>query len=367
MCWVQLPPLGQLPLLEYLVLRNMHGVRQIGQEFYGNGDTKGFPKLEEIVFDGMPNWEKWSGIEDGSLLPCLTRLHIAKCPKLQEAPLLNATPRVEMEIKSDSLPISRLFDSLMASASYLILLVSCYSFLSNLNTDQLSHVEEMNLKNCADPMPACGFVRLSSLKMLRISNCSVLLSSISAEPDEDHDTCFFPQSLCHLEIVDCNIHSSLLPRYFQGLTHLSTLFIDSCDSMNLLSLSYGPHHLTALETITIKDCLDLASLDGFENLVALRKLVVADCNNFCSLPADLNAVRTLNTLAIFGCPKMKFLPQNGIPASVQIILLSRLHPELDRQLQRREGIEWNKIVHVPEKKLEVELNDLLIMFPTNSS
>jgi hypothetical protein len=58
MGWVQLPPLGQLPLLEDLVLRNMHAVGQIGEEFYGNGEMKGFPKLEEIVFDGMPNWEK---------------------------------------------------------------------------------------------------------------------------------------------------------------------------------------------------------------------------------------------------------------------------------------------------------------------
>lgn len=353
MGWVQLPPLGQLPLLEGLVLRNMHAVGQIGEEFYGNGEMKGFPKLEEIVFDGMPNWEKWSGIEDGSLLPCLTRLYIAKCPKLQEAPPLNARPKVEVAITSDSLPSSCLFDSLMASASYLILLVNCCSFLSSLNTDQLSHVEELNVKSCTDPMPACGFIGLSSLKVLRISNCSALLSSVCVEAGEELDTCFFPQSLSELEIVDSNIQSSLLPRYLQGLTNLSVLVINSCDSMDLLSLAYGTHHLTSLEAIIIKDCIFLSSLDGFENLIALRKLVVADCKNFCFLPADLNALISLKTLAIYGCPKMKFLPQNGVPASLQLILLSLLHPELDRQLQRREGTEWDKIAHVPEKKLEV--------------
>uniref|UniRef100_A0A0D9WS63 NB-ARC domain-containing protein n=1 Tax=Leersia perrieri TaxID=77586 RepID=A0A0D9WS63_9ORYZ len=350
--WVQLPPLGQLPLLKDLVLRNMLAVRQIDQEFYGNGDTKGFPKLEEIVFDGMPNWEKWSGIEDGSLLPYLARLHIAKCPKLQESPPLNARPKIEVKITSDSIPSSCLFDSLITSASYLVLIVNCCSFLSSLSADQLSHVEELNVKNCTDPMPACGFVGLSSLKMLRISDCSALLVSVSAEADEDHDTCFFPRSLCHLEIVNCNIQSSLLPRYLQGLVNLSTLMIFSCDSLDLLSLSYGPHHLTALDTIIIKECHYLASMDGFENLIALRKLVVAECNSFCSLPADLNAVRYLNTLIIYGCPEMEFLPQNGIPASVQKILLSRLHPELDKQLQRKDGTEWHKIYHVPEKKLE---------------
>lgn len=295
----------------------------------------------------------WSGIEDGSLLPCLTRLYIAKCPKLQEAPPLNARPKVEVVITSDSLPSSCLFDSLMASASYLILLVNCCSFLSSLNTDQLSHVEELNVKSCTDPMPACGFIGLSSLKVLRISNCSALLSSVCVEAGEELDTCFFPQSLSELEIVDSNIQSSLLPRYLQGLTNLSVLVINSCDSMDLLSLAYGTHHLTSLEAIIIKDCIFLSSLDGFENLIALRKLVVADCKNFCFLPADLNALISLKTLAIYGCPKMKFLPQNGVPASLQLILLSLLHPELDRQLQRREGTEWDKIAHVPEKKLEV--------------
>uniref|UniRef100_A0A0E0HTK4 NB-ARC domain-containing protein n=1 Tax=Oryza nivara TaxID=4536 RepID=A0A0E0HTK4_ORYNI len=172
MGWVQLPPLGQLPLLEDLVLRNMHAVKQIGQEFYGNGDTKGFPKLEEIVFDGMPNWEKWSGIEDGSLLPCLTRLYIAKCPKLQEAPPLNARPKVEV-IK-------------------------------------------------------CQLVDLSDLAPLRCSE------------------------------------SATVQRYYRQFVW----------------------------------------------------------------------------------------KQNGVPASLQLILLSLLHPELDRQLQRREGTEWDKIAHVPEKKLE---------------
>jgi len=137
--------------------------------------------------------------------------------------------------------------------------------------------------------------------------------------------------------------------------------------MNSLSFASGPHHLTALETITIKDCNELASLDGFGDLSALRKLVVADCYHFCSLPADLNRVGSLEKLAICGCPSMRFLPEDGLPTSVQKVLLSRCHPELESQLQRKEGAEWNKIVHIPGKKFEVELIDLLTLFPANST
>ncbi|RLM55976.1 putative disease resistance protein RGA3 [Panicum miliaceum] len=347
--WVQFPPLGQLPQLKYLELRGMHAIRQIGQEFYGIGEIKGFPMLEDIIFDGMVNWEGWSGIEDGSLLPCLERLHISKCPKLREAP---ASPRVEVEIASGSPPVSCLVDSLIAIASWLIFLVSSYGFLSDLNSDQLNHVAELNLRNCTDPMPAGVFHRLSSLQVFRISNCLTLFSSISKEAVDDQDIDFLPPSLCHIEIAQSKVHSSLLSRYFRGLTCLSALVLNSCHLMTSLSFASEPYHLTALEKITIKDCNELASLDGFRNPSALRELVVADCYSFCSLPADLNTMGSLEKLVLCGCPMLRFLPEDGLPTSVQTILLSKCHPELDSQLQRKEGAEWNKIAHIPEKKLE---------------
>lgn len=366
MSWVQLPPLGQLPLLKYLELRGMHAVRQIGQEVYGNGC---FPILEDIVFDGMLNWEGWSGTEDGlSLLPCLERLCISQCPKLREIPTsFSAAPRVEVQISSDSPPASCLIDSLIATASRLIFLASSYSFLSDLNTEQLNHVAELNLKNCTDPMPAGGFHRLGSLELFRINNFSTLLPSVSTEVFDDKDTYLLPPSLCYIEISQSNVHCSFLPRYLQGLACLSTLVLDNCHLMTSLSFASRPHHLTALETITIRDCNELASLDGFGNLRALQKLVVSDCYNFCSLPADLNIVESLQQLVVCGCPMMRFLPEDGLSTSVQTVLLSKCHPELESQLRRKEGAEWKKIVHIPEKKLEVELIDLLTLFPANSS
>ncbi|KAJ1259935.1 hypothetical protein BS78_10G194000 [Paspalum vaginatum] len=363
MGWVQLPPLGQLPLLKYLVLRNMHAVRQIGQEFYGDGERSGFPMLEEIIFDGMLNWEGWSGIEDGLLLPCLARLHIGKCPKLRDTPAISAIPRVEVEITTHSSPIPCLIDSLIAMASRLIFLVSSHSFLSDLNSEQLNHVAELNLKNCTDPMPAGGFHGLSSLEVFRISDCLMLFSSNCIE---DQDTNFLPPSVCHLEIAASNVQSSLLQKYLQGLTCLSTLVLDNCHSMISLSFAYGPH-LAALEKINIRDCDDLASLDGFGNLGALRELIIAKCKSFCSLPADLNTVGSLNKLVVCQCPLMRFLPGDGLPVSMRTILLSGCHPELDSELQRKEGAEWSKIAHIPEKKLEVGLDDLLTIFPDSSS
>ena len=153
-------------------------------------------------------------------------LHISQCPKLREISTFSAAaPRVEVEISSDSPPASCWVDSLIATASRLIFLVSSCSFLSDLNTEQLNHVAELNLKNCTDPMPASGFRRLSSLEVLRISNCSTLLSSVSTEAVEDQmDTYLLPPSLCYIEL---SVHCILLPRYLQGLNCLSTLVLDS--------------------------------------------------------------------------------------------------------------------------------------------
>jgi hypothetical protein len=121
--------------------------------------------------------------------------------------------------------------------------------------------------------------------------------------------------------------------------------------MTSLSFASEPHHLTALETKTTKDCNDLALLGGFRNLNALQKFVVADSYNFCSLSTNLNIVVCLEKLVICGFSMMRVLLEDGLPASVQTIFLSICHPELDSQLQRKEGAEWKKIVHIPETKL----------------
>ncbi|KAK3134113.1 hypothetical protein QOZ80_6AG0545150 [Eleusine coracana subsp. coracana] len=117
--------------------------------------------------------------------------------------------------------------------------------------------------------------------------------------------------------------------------------------------------------VSVSDSYDENALH--EKMEGKKFLLVLDDVCFCSLPSDLNTVEPLDTLVICGCPMMTFLPQDGLPASMQMILLSRCHPEFDSQLQRKEGAEWNKIAHIPEKKLEIELNDLLTIFSTNSA
>ncbi|XP_034680564.1 putative disease resistance protein RGA3 [Vitis riparia] len=53
-----LPPLGELPLLESLIIEHMKRLKYVGGEFLGSSTTA-FPKLKHLRFNEMEEWEKW--------------------------------------------------------------------------------------------------------------------------------------------------------------------------------------------------------------------------------------------------------------------------------------------------------------------
>lgn len=82
-----LPPLGQLPLLKNLCVKDMDGIKQVSEEFYGYRNCSiPFPALRALRFEYMRSWEKWvhsSPVHDNRAFPCLEELSVLKCPSLQ--------------------------------------------------------------------------------------------------------------------------------------------------------------------------------------------------------------------------------------------------------------------------------------------
>ncbi|CAB4267249.1 unnamed protein product [Prunus armeniaca] len=104
-----LAPLGKLPSLEYLEIREMESVKKVGVEFLGiTGETpqtliNSFPKLKQLQFIDMVQWEEWEGVEEEdskiTIMPSLLKLEIIDCIKLKALPnFLWKTPLRELII-----------------------------------------------------------------------------------------------------------------------------------------------------------------------------------------------------------------------------------------------------------------------------
>jgi hypothetical protein len=116
-----MPPLGKLPFLESLEIRNADSVKKVGVEFLGiefeDKKDKGlttslilFPNLKSLKFWNMKEWEEWDGIvglreEDGcNIMPCLQYLEIVGCPKLKALPhFVHKTPLKDLCIRESSI------------------------------------------------------------------------------------------------------------------------------------------------------------------------------------------------------------------------------------------------------------------------
>ncbi|CAL8997493.1 unnamed protein product [Prunus brigantina] len=99
-----LAPLGKLPSLEYLEISGMKSVKKVGVEFLGiTGETliNSFPKLKQLQFIDMEQWEEWEGVEEEdskiTIMPSLLYLEIRQCDRLKALPnFLWKTPLREL-------------------------------------------------------------------------------------------------------------------------------------------------------------------------------------------------------------------------------------------------------------------------------
>ncbi|MED6121795.1 hypothetical protein PIB30_033516 [Stylosanthes scabra] len=92
-----LPPLGKLLSLQSLKIQNVPNVKKVDLKFLGiesnNGDEvqeDSFPKLKELCFQDMDNWEEWietsSKAKQDKIMPSLRSLSIINCKTLKADP-----------------------------------------------------------------------------------------------------------------------------------------------------------------------------------------------------------------------------------------------------------------------------------------
>ncbi|KAJ3676605.1 hypothetical protein LUZ60_004017 [Juncus effusus] len=88
-CCEKLPSLGELPCLKHLEISNMRKLKSIGSEFYGNSNVS-FPLLEKLSFESMRDWKEWwTGEGDANIFPCLVKLDLELCSRLESFSVVN--------------------------------------------------------------------------------------------------------------------------------------------------------------------------------------------------------------------------------------------------------------------------------------
>ncbi|KAL7188012.1 hypothetical protein ACSBR1_037952 [Camellia fascicularis] len=210
---LQLPPLGQLPLLQSLQIVGMEEVVEfIENEYPGGG---GFPSLEELYVDNCPKLEGLSREEGRELFPCLRKIEIGDCPKLS-FPQLSSPKELWLEGKCTMVlnSISNL-NSLTSLAIDRDKETVCFpkEFLRNLTV-----LESLLIQNCQElkVLPE-DLASLVTLKSLKIQKCPKLESL----PEEGLRGL---ESLQLLHIYGCPKIASL-PASIQSLAKLQRMNI----------------------------------------------------------------------------------------------------------------------------------------------
>jgi hypothetical protein len=100
-----------------------------------------------------------------------------------------------------------------------------------------------------------------------------------------------------------------LPESFGNLQALTTLNLNTCDSLVSLPESFG--NLQALTTLNLHYCRSLASLpESFGNLQALTTLNLNSCYSLVSLPESFGNLQALTTLNLNYCRSLASLPES---------------------------------------------------------
>ncbi|CAL4998792.1 unnamed protein product [Urochloa decumbens] len=320
-----LPPLGQLPKLEFLSLEGMHGITKIDEEFCGG--IGAFRRLREFTLCRMESLKEWYTTypcgEDGAskfMFPVLEILEIHQCPML----CLNPCPP-EVDIwKIDS------SDYVLSSSGAR---VSCFPV----------RAKSLSIESSKLPLHQWKFLHhLTSLRYLSIKSCRDLSSS---QELTQALSCLQLQIL-YLKAYD---HSDL-PNWMSELTSLQILSVSKCESMT--SLPEWLRDLTSLRELTIWGCQNLNNLESVGRLVSLQTLCLMDCESIPELPEGLSNVTTLRNLKVHRCEGIKSLPESIYELTKLRTLEITSCPSLLQWCESEENKE--KIAHINNKGMGFE-------------
>lgn len=309
-------PSGRLPpTLKWLKLRDCKNLCSLPEGLMHADNNKYASYLEHLEIIGCPSLKNFP---EGKLPTSLKVLRIWDC--LQLKPLLDRMLPNNASLESIDISKYSNLESLPESLQNLMCLV------------------ELNISCCEDLecFPEVG-LPLPNLRTLNISNCGKLKSL----PDQ----MIYLASLQYLTICDCPCLLSF-PR--GGLPpNLLSLEIWYCKELKDPISKWKLHTLTSLRDFSIAGGPDMISFPH-ECLLppTLVSIYIASLNNLESVTASLQNLLSLEELEVAGCPKLKKLPREGLPATLGRLCIRKCSL-LENRCSRDEGEYWPLIAHIP--------------------
>ena len=309
----------------------------MGAEFYGNTTSfKPFPSLETLSFFDMPKWNRWlfAGHDIKGYFPCLKQLRLDRCTNL-----IGTLPDVKgsLEIKQCDM---LLFPGIHRYTVTELLIKQCDS-LNSLPLDHFPSLKQLEFQKCGN-LESLSFSEetgndLHSLSSLRLISCG----SFKSLPQDMHRT--FP-SLAFVEMFNCPEIESFPEG---GLPHsLNELVISDCRKLIAQHRRWDLQRLTSLRTLRINYC-DVERDSFPEGLLpsSLTSFKLGRLGRLRSLNGNaFQNVTSLDTLSLWYCDELRFLPQEALPTSLHVLDIYEC-PFLER-CYRRGNEDWDNISHI---------------------
>ncbi|XP_040999335.1 putative disease resistance protein At3g14460 isoform X3 [Juglans microcarpa x Juglans regia] len=316
-----LPPLGQLPSLETLLISGMDSVKSVGSEFCGNNCAQCFRSLKTLRFENMKEWEKWSPYEE---FPNLRKLFLYSCPKLlgklpnniplpKYADIYNcAQLKVSLSYFPDKCTLNTERSSGVVCGNKVTFksrtFYTSLSAISDQGVDMegLAELENLSIENCEE-LTTLWSDKVGSLPHdlpflhhLNIYNCPKLVSLVEEEVDQER----LQLKITSISIKDCIALESLPKALMYNNTCLQSIEIINCDSLMHFARSHLPPTLKKLRISVCKSMRNLVEDDD------------NDTNNNNSCSSGITSL--LEDLSISNCPSLEFLTSSGeLPTTLQ--------------------------------------------------
>jgi hypothetical protein len=279
--WQHLPPLGRLPSLKYLYLKDMNAVRRIDDSFYGCEVTFSFPSLKVLSVEMFPLLEEWVEVEGMIMFRRLEKLCIRRCSVLRNIPALPST-LAYLEINDVGLStLPATYHSCETTVSQKPLcsrlkIWRCPNLVTLGQEYCFFCLEELDIQYCENLLHLSmdRLQALSLLKSLTVSGCPKLMA-----PQADIS---LPSSIREFYVDSCGAYETCLLTSLCSLTSLTTLSLCNCAMTGLPSGDIF-RSLKAVQHLEIVGCSELADLDGIEELASLTELTICACDKLLGI------------------------------------------------------------------------------------